>query len=41
MTWASAQGREKALVIASSMADSKLLVANCDSQAAEMHALER
>ncbi len=41
MTWASAEGREKALVIASSTADSKLLAANCDSQAAEMHALER
>jgi len=41
MTWASAEGREKALVIASSTADSKLLAANCDSQAAAMHALER
>ena len=41
MTWAFEEGRDKALVIASSTADSKLLAANCDSQAAEMHALER
>ena len=41
MTWAFAEGRDKALVIASSTADSKLLVANCDSQAVAMHALER
>jgi hypothetical protein len=40
MTWALAEGREKALVIASSMADSKLVAANGDFQAAAMHALE-
>eukprot|EP01046_Picozoa_sp_COSAG06_P050859 COSAG06_NODE_8164_length_2254_cov_4.964733_2_plen_59_part_00 len=40
MTWALAEGREKALVIASSTADSKLVAANGDFQAAAMHALE-
>ena len=40
MTWALAEGREKALVIASSTADSKLLAASGDFQAAVMHALE-
>ena len=40
MMWALAEGREKALVIASSTADSKLVVANGDFQAAAMHALE-
>ena len=39
MTWALAEGREKALVIASSTADSKRLAASGDFKATAMHAL--